>query len=478
MFATPRRSPRLARLSENSLPVPVADLGVAPDRTSTLKRKADTPSPRSLRYEDDQSQSQSPSAFTSPQLTHTTQRPVKRSRPNREPGRGSVKRARLTKRNLAAHTAISSVDMPKRKRKGSQTTSKSNTTTTDKEFGRKLILNGIEHRRLLAPSPLDIEAVKAVLNNPRESNSPESEAYERYVQDPKTSWTQYTDGYQSYPNIAWTEVDTDLSHALSHAKPNHVEAYRKTAYSKEAQEELGSDLGPTQYGNSWGSFAAEFKGYDGSMEEAKLQTAYDGALMVENAVEVEMTFEQEGGETAYGRTLALTVAFNGVNVRIYADYATRSVLDGAVVYHHHEIVQHNPTTSKEAFKMTVRHVRNAQDYSRELASRRKVLTEEAVRQSVITASAPPSPISLNTTGVGPSSTVRHHPSHRSSQSKSKLKTKSHATQGANIITILAAAREHEGMQLDQEGCYTGTTELLSVQEAQRQLIASYRLEIT
>lgn len=48
-------------------------------------------------------------------------------------------------------------------------------------------------------------------------------------------------------------------------------------------DSLSGALAPTSYDIAMPAFAVEVKGYDGSMQVAQLQCAYDGALMTEGA---------------------------------------------------------------------------------------------------------------------------------------------------------------------------------------------------
>jgi hypothetical protein len=58
------------------------------------------------------------------------------------------------------------------------------------------------------------------------------------------------------------------------------------------------------------AYAVEFKSSNGDMKEAKLQCAYDGALMMEGARTVHKHIGKSD-DNSYGKTQAITVAFNG-----------------------------------------------------------------------------------------------------------------------------------------------------------------------
>ena len=107
--------------------------------------------------------------------------------------------------------------------------------------------------------------------------------------------------------------------------------------------------------------------------EAKLQCAYDGALMTEGARAMH-THMGKSDDDFYGSTQALTVAFNSETLNFYAHYAVQvptslhpatceasgSGVD-AVEYHQYLLDCDTPRVSLEHFQTAYKHIRNAQD---------------------------------------------------------------------------------------------------------------------
>lgn len=142
------------------------------------------------------------------------------------------------------------------------------------------------------------------------------------------------------------------------------------------------------------AYAVEFKSTNGDMKEAKLQCAYDGALMTEGAHAVH-THTKKSDDNFYGRIQALTVAFNGETLNFYAHHAVQVPISShlatheasdngldkttgvanetaiTVEYHQYLLDCDNPRVSFEAFQNAYRHTRNAQDVAYKLATERK-----------------------------------------------------------------------------------------------------------
>ncbi|KAM3066353.1 hypothetical protein ACMFMG_003138 [Clarireedia jacksonii] len=314
-------------------------------------------------------------------------------------------RARLTKKNLKAFEKVG------QDRKKSTGQSSSTTTTTDKDFGTKLQKNGVVYTSFDARAPDDIAKTRELLDRSRDSEPPDRSDYQEYLvltEDyenelgveisaypllAKRTAKRGISGYFQRPNHTWSAVDNHITTGLSDTQPDLVESYRKTDYPPTVVEALSGDLAPSSYNDAMPAYAVEFKSTNGDMKEAKLQCAYDGALMTEGAHGVH-TYIGRPDDDFYGRTQALTVAFNGETLNFYAHHAVKvpvsstatykasgSGVDGSaeaanvtattVEYHQYLVDCDNPRVSFEHFQTAYRHTRNAQDIGYTLATERK-----------------------------------------------------------------------------------------------------------
>jgi hypothetical protein len=156
-----------------------------------------------------------------------------------------------------------------------------------------------------------------------------------------------------------------LTAGLSDAKPDIFESYRKTDYPPDAVDALSSALAPTSYDIAMPAFAVEVKGYDGSMQVAQLQCAYDRALMTEGARAVHI-HTGKSDDDFYGKTQALTAAYNGEIIKFYGHHAIQipaslQPVSGGVDYHQYLLSSDAPRDSFENFQTAYKHTRNAQD---------------------------------------------------------------------------------------------------------------------
>jgi hypothetical protein len=196
------------------------------------------------------------------------------------------KRARLTEKNLGAFEKMGG---RQRKSAGKSTGQSSTTTTTNKDFGTKLQQNNIVYTAFDARAPDDVDDVRALLDQPRESEPPELLDYQRYLvvtEDyenelgveisaypllaKRTSREVEISGYFQRLNHAWSAVDNHLTTGLSDPQPDLVESFRKTDYPPQAVEALSADLAPSSYNEAMPTYAVEFKSSNGDIKEAKL----------------------------------------------------------------------------------------------------------------------------------------------------------------------------------------------------------------
>ncbi|RDL35431.1 uncharacterized protein BP5553_07362 [Venustampulla echinocandica] len=349
-----------------------------------------------------------------PCLPHTHNHQARKRRPDRSietDVERPLKRARLTEKNLKAFEKMGGRE---RKSAGKKSTGQSSSTTTsaDKDFGPQLERNHVVFGNLDARTADDYEDIRKLLNRRRESEPPDRLDYNQYLAATKGCQNEATIQYSAYPflskrtsreamisgyrqsaNYAWSDVDNHLTTGLSNAKPDIFESYRKTNYPPEVVDELSSALSPTSYDIAMPAFAVEVKGYNGSMQVAQLQCAYNGALMTEGAYAVHTHINKSNVEFC-GTTQALTVGYNGENLNFYGHHTRQiptpsdpviceSAGSGVVSteatgktaacleYHQYLLSCDNPCASYEDFKKAYKHTRNAQDIGYKWATERK-----------------------------------------------------------------------------------------------------------
>jgi hypothetical protein len=281
--------------------------------------------------------------------------------------------------------------------------SSSTTTTTDKDFGTKLQQNSIVYTAFNARAAYDAAKIRELLDQPRASEPPDQLVYNRYLvltEDyenelavevsaypllSKRTAEREVSGYFQRPDHPWSAVDNHLTTGLSDASPDIVESYRRTDYPPIVVEALSGDLAPSSYNEAGPAYAVEFKS---DMKEAKLQCAYDGALMTEGARAVHKYLDKSNDDF-YGKTQALTVAFNGESLKFYGHHALQilsssqpagggdsgaEITTGAIdtlQYHQYLLASDNPRDSFEDFQSAHQHTRNAEDIGYTWATKRK-----------------------------------------------------------------------------------------------------------
>jgi hypothetical protein len=85
-------------------------------------------------------------------------------------------------------------------------------------------------------------------------------------------------------------------------------------------EALSRDLTPSSYNEAGPAYTIEFKSSNGDMKEAKLQCAYNRALMTEGARAMHKYLDKSNDDF-YSKTQALTVAFNSETLKFYGHHA-------------------------------------------------------------------------------------------------------------------------------------------------------------
>ena len=339
---------------------------------------------------------------------HNPNHQSRKRRPSIESGaKNPPKRARLTKKNLKAFEKMAGRQRKSAMKKSTVQWS-STTTTTEKDFATKLQRNGVIYSKFDAQAPDDVAEARELLNRQRESESPDQSDFEDYVVVTEEYKNEFGVGMAAYPffakkttkrgssgyfprlNQIWSAVDNHLTTGLSHTQPDLVESYREIDYPSNAVETISGDLIPSSHSEAMPAYAVEFKSSSGDMNEAKLQCAYDGALMTEGAHAIH-AYMGKSDDDFYGRAQALTVSFNGRTLDFYTNHAVKISASSyeesgkgvgksagaatgtadAVEYHQYLLVSDDPRFSFEDFQTAYRHTRNAQDIGYKWATERK-----------------------------------------------------------------------------------------------------------
>lgn len=253
-------------------------------------------------------------------------------------------------------------------------------------FGQQLDRNGIVFARSRVDPPADLDELLQDLNRSRDSKSPSECEYRAYVEAVDTSYNEDTmtraydsiaksqqrrrsivkteDGanppsrrYVTVYNMQWTESSTSIQDGLSNPKPDVIEGLTTMAYPTDALEALGDALSPSKHPPAMPAFVVHAKGPHGQMDEAEKQCAYDGAVMVHSAQRVRQYLARPSA-TFDSHTQALTVAFNGADLHIYANHRTSDDK-----YHCYPLTADKPCFSFARYKAARRQLRNAQDWA-------------------------------------------------------------------------------------------------------------------
>ena len=256
-------------------------------------------------------------------------------------------------------------------------------TATDKAFGDQLKINGVISVEAEAEEPADLASMQGYINKARRSESPEEKVFRNYRKEvslsenedevkastwPILSKLPDAPGYSYSLDLQWTEVESPLSTNICDPKPDRAEGFLKSEYPVSARENLGAALAPTQYKLAMPRLCVEFKGPDGKLQVAKKQCAYDGAIMVEAACEIQKYMNKDLADL-FDTTQALTMAITEENVHIYANHVVKK--GSSLEYHQYPLCKKVPTDSFANFKETCKMIRNAQDWAQERAAKTK-----------------------------------------------------------------------------------------------------------
>lgn len=293
------------------------------------------------------------------------------------------KRARLTRKNLALFSKMTKkkgTTKPSARPDSTAESSTSKTTsTTSSGFAIQAHRNGILNH-LHSKPPKNLEDVVERLARSRETASPTESLYKRYTNKVGRATNEATmvfevgrkmlkeyddEGYQTALNQAFTAFPKDVgfNNGLSTPQPDFVEGLELKEYGKFPVEEHISGavlFKDNPFSLTLPHLAGEWKGRGKDMEEARLQSAYDGAALVYARNEA---LSYTGKPDPAGHAEVTTFTTDGTNLNFFTHYAAPSE-DGALEYHQYPSASTNLMKSHQEFKDGYKLLRNAQDYAR------------------------------------------------------------------------------------------------------------------
>ncbi|KAK0636537.1 hypothetical protein B0T17DRAFT_478504, partial [Bombardia bombarda] len=292
-----------------------------------------------------------------------------------------TKRARLTRKNLALFDK-----MGKKKTSDPTDDSKSTktTSTTMSGFADKAYKNGIL-RPLHSRPPTSLDDIRRRHAAPRETASPPESVYEGYanrvgkagneatvvVETSGKLLKEYDDkGYNRAFSRLFTNVAPNAGYndGLSAPQPDFVEGLEKQEFRpfQVADHIPGAALyHDDPFSLTLPHVAGEWKGPDGSMREAELQSACDGAALVHAR---NQALAYMGKSDPPGHAAITTFTTDGTSLNMYAHYALPSEEDeNTLEYHQYKYASTNIKDSYQGHKDGRKGLRNAQDYAREQA---------------------------------------------------------------------------------------------------------------
>ena len=176
---------------------------------------------------------------------------------------------------------------------------------------------------------------------------------------------EYDDeGYTRAFNRAFTGFPKDVSFnsGLSAPQPDFIEGFRMREYDPFPVDEHID--GAVIYKDDPSSvtlphLAGEWKGPDGNMKEAELQSAYDGAALV---FARNQALSYLGKSDPPGHAEVTTFTTDGTNLNLYAHYAAPSE-DGTLKYHQYRYRSTNLVNTHQEHVQGRRGLRNEEDHA-------------------------------------------------------------------------------------------------------------------
>ncbi|KAJ9155231.1 Heterokaryon incompatibility protein [Pleurostoma richardsiae] len=269
------------------------------------------------------------------------------------------KRARLTQKNLALFNKMG-------KKKGTskaststpsesivESSSAKTTSTTTSGFAIQAYKNGILDPFKSQP-PTNLEDIHKRVDQSRETASPPESVYNRYVDKVAHATNEATMVFE----------DVGFNTGLSTPQPDFVEGLRMEDYRPfPINEHINGAVlyRDDPYSVTLPHLAGEWKGRGKDMDEARLQSAYDGAALVYAR---NQALSYLGRPDPPGHAEVTTFTTDGTNINLFAHYAAPSE-DGTLEYHQYRIKSTNLIDSHQGLKDGRRGLRNEQQHAKE-----------------------------------------------------------------------------------------------------------------
>ncbi|KAK0622001.1 hypothetical protein B0T17DRAFT_493439 [Bombardia bombarda] len=293
------------------------------------------------------------------------------------------KRVRLTRKNLAVFNKMvkkgkkTSASAPPDSTVESSTTKTTSTTTSG--FAMKADKNGILDPRSSKP-PTNLEDIHKRHARSRGTASPTQSEYEDYVNRidgaPNKATMVFEVGgrllkkyddkrYKKVFNQAFTGFPKDVgfNNGLFTPQPDFAEGLEMREFRPFPVDEHVSGAvlyNDDPYSLTLPHVAGEWKGRGKDMEEARLQSAYDGAALV-YARNQALSYIGKPDPPGYAEVTTFTT--DGTNINFFAHYAAPSE-DGTLEYHQYPVTSANVKKSYQEHNEGRRGLRNEQDYAR------------------------------------------------------------------------------------------------------------------
>ncbi|KAK0612313.1 hypothetical protein B0T17DRAFT_499792 [Bombardia bombarda] len=299
-----------------------------------------------------------------------------------------LKRARLTRKNLAefnmakkkgANKGANKVSVSGPPESTIESSSTKTTSITTSGFAILTYKNGILPSSLSQP-PANLKDIRERHAQSRRSASPTESEFKRYAKKVEGACNEATlvvetsgtllkdyddDGYNRVFNQAFTGFPKNVgfNNGLSAPQPDFAEGPEMQEYRPFPIDNRVN--GAVLYKDNPRSLAlphlaGEWKSRGKDMEEAKLQSAYDGAALVYARAQA---LSYLGKPDPFGHAEVTTFTTDGTNLNLFAHYATRSE-DGTLEYHQYPIKSTNLIDSHQALKDGRRGLRNEQDHAK------------------------------------------------------------------------------------------------------------------
>ncbi|KAJ2995437.1 hypothetical protein NUW58_g1274 [Xylaria curta] len=273
--------------------------------------------------------------------------------------RHQLKRARLTRKNVAlfnrmarkneANKASASASLESAV--GLSTTKTTSTTSTG--FDVRARKNGMLDPRSSKP-PTNLKDLEKRHTQSRGSASPTESAYKGYVDTVERAGNEAT---------MVVEANVGFNNGLTTPQPDFVEGLEMQDYLPFPVDEHvnGAVLYmDDRYSVTLPHIAGEWKGPDGRITEATLQSGYDGAALVYAR---NQALSLIGKPDPPGHAEVTTFTTDGANINFYAHYAALSG-DDTLEYHQYRYASVNLIDNHLEHKRGYRGVRNEQDHAR------------------------------------------------------------------------------------------------------------------